>query len=80
MMMMMMMMMMSVVICDEIYRILFKNNICFSSLLCFLLFLSLFLLRKKRSPLLGKGEENLCIFTFFSLSEAESDVNFTLFL
>ena len=80
MMMMMMMMMMSVVICDEIYRILFKNNICFSSLLCFLLFLSLFLLRKKRSPLGPKEKRISGIFTFFSLSKAESDVNFALFL
>ena len=77
-MMMMMMMMMSVVICDEIYRILFKNNICFSSLL----FLSFsFLVEEKKISSWAKREENLWNFhLFFPFLRRESDVNFTLFL
>ncbi len=80
-MMMMMMMMMSVVICDEIYRILFKNNICFSSLLCFLLFLSFsFLVEEKKISSWAKREENLWNFhLFFPFLRDESDVNFTFF-
>jgi len=83
MMMMMMMMMMSVVICVEIYRILFKNNICFSSLLCFLLFLCpfSFLVEEKKISSWAKREENLWNFhLFFPFLRDESDVNFTLFL
>lgn len=83
----MMMMMMSVVICDEIYRILFKNNFLpspvFSSFVPFLVFLGFLLVLRegKKDLLLAKGEENLCIFTFFfPFLEAESDVNFTFFL
>ena len=69
MMMMMMMMMMSVVICDEIYRILFKNNFLpspvFSSFLVFLGFL-LVLREGKKDLLLGpKGEERISAFSPF---------------
>ena len=64
---MMMMMMMRVVICDEIYRILFKNNICFSSLLCFLLSLLSFsfLVEEKKISSWAKREENLWNFHLF---------------
>ena len=80
---MMMMMMMSVVICDEIYRILFKNNVLPSPVFSgpFSSFSSFFLRVGKKDLLLGQGRrESLEFSPFFSLSEAESDVNFTLFL
>ena len=75
MMMMMMMMMMSVVICDEIYRILFKNNFLpslfvFSAGGPFSRFsntsFSCFLREGKKDLLLGpKGEERISAFSPF---------------
>jgi len=74
------MMMKSVVICDEdVYRILFKNNIChfplFSPLVPFLVFLVFFKEREneeRKKDLLLQREKRISEFSpFFSLSEEE---------